>query len=102
MPELPAWARWSPAAADNPWTVGAEEEVMLVDERTLSVANRIDDVLAAFDGDLLARASAETHACVLEVKTAPHARVAGLAAELALLRPAVDAVLRGVLGLRAL
>jgi hypothetical protein len=30
MPE-PAWAQWSAAGAERPWTVGVEEEVMLLD-----------------------------------------------------------------------
>ena len=29
--DLPAWARWSPVAASMPWTIGVEEEVMLLD-----------------------------------------------------------------------
>jgi carboxylate-amine ligase len=101
MPEVRSWARWNPAGADRPWTVGGEEEVMLLDARTRSVANRIDDVLAALPGALAGHASAETHACVLELKTAPHASIADLAAELATLRLALDGVLHDELGLRA-
>jgi glutamate---cysteine ligase / carboxylate-amine ligase len=101
MPELAPWARWSRAGADRPWTVGVEEEVMLLDARTRSVANRIDDVLACLSVELAGHASAETHACVLELKTAPHASIADLAAELATLRLALDAVLHDELGLRA-
>jgi glutamate---cysteine ligase / carboxylate-amine ligase len=101
MPELGSWAQWSGAGADRPWTVGVEEEVMLLDARARSVANRIDDVLATLPADLAAHASAETHACVLELKTAPHASIADVAAELATLRPALDDVLRDDLGLRA-
>jgi len=101
MPDLPAWARWNPAVADRPWTVGVEEEVMLLDGRTRSIANRVEDVLAALPSDVAAQASAETHACVLELKTAPHDVVADVAAELAALRPALDAVLREDLGMRA-
>jgi glutamate---cysteine ligase / carboxylate-amine ligase len=74
---------------------------MLLDARTRSVANRIDDVLAALPANLAGHASAETHACVLELKTAPHATVADVAAELATLRPALDDLLRDDLGLRA-
>jgi carboxylate-amine ligase len=101
MPELGSWALWSRAGADRPWTVGVEEEVMLLDARTRSVANRIDDVLAALSAELAGHASAETHACVLELKTAPHASIAAVAAELATLRPALDDILRDDLGLRA-
>jgi carboxylate-amine ligase len=101
MPELGSWAQWNRAGADRPWTVGVEEEVMLLDARTRSVANRIDDVLAALPAELAAHASAETHACVLELKTAPHPTIADVAAELATLRPALDDILRDDLGLCA-
>jgi carboxylate-amine ligase len=101
MPELPAWARWNPAVADRPWTVGVEEEVMLLDGQTGAVANRIDDVLAALPDDLAPHASAETHACVLELKTAPHADIADVASELSELRPALERMLRDELDMRA-
>jgi hypothetical protein len=39
MNVLPAWAHWNPAAADAPWTVGVEEEVMLVDPGDWSLAS---------------------------------------------------------------
>src|SRR3954468_4089926 len=75
MTKLPAWARWNEAAADTPWTVGIEEEVMLLDpRRTWSLANRIDEVLAALPPGIAAHASAETHACVVELRTARRAR----------------------------
>lgn len=102
MTKLPVWARWTEAAAETPWTVGIEEEVMLLDpRRTWSVANRIDAVLAALPPGIAAHASAETHACVVELRTAPHPTVAAAGAELALLRRALDEALRGTLGLRA-
>ena len=78
--ELPAWARWSSAGAERPWTVGLEEEVVLLDPRDWSVANRIDDVLDALPSAIVAHASAETHACVLELNTGAHATVADAAA----------------------
>jgi carboxylate-amine ligase len=101
-PSLPDWARWAGAAADRPWTVGIEEEVMLLDpQRGWSVANRIDDVLPALPQPAASHAAAETHACVVELKTAPHSTVAGAAAQLALLRRVLDGVLSERLGLRA-
>src|SRR3954454_3683282 len=102
MTKLPAWARWNEAAADTPWTVGIEEEVMLLDpRRTWSLANRIDAVLAALPPGITAHASAETRACVVELRTAPHSTVAAAGAELALLRCALDEALRDTLELRA-
>jgi glutamate---cysteine ligase / carboxylate-amine ligase len=97
----PAWARWSERAAARPWTIGIEEEVLLVDPSGWAVANRIDDVLAALPPRVARRASAETHACVVELKTGVHRTVAGAAAELACLRRTLDQVVREELGLRA-
>lgn len=73
---------------------------MLLDSRTWSVANRIDDVLEALPVELTGHVSAETHACVVELKTAAHATVGALAAELATLRTALDEVLRDRVALR--
>ena len=47
MKALPAWSHWNPAAADAPWTVGIEEEVMLLDPRDWSLASRSGEVLPA-------------------------------------------------------
>jgi carboxylate-amine ligase len=88
-------------AARRPWTVGVEEEVMLLDGRTSSLANRIDDVLAVLPAPVASCASAETHACVVELKTAPHATVAGAADQLGRLRCALDQAVRDALGLQA-
>jgi len=63
------WATWSRAAAERPWTVGIEEEVLLLDPRDWSPANRVDDVLAALPAQLVSHVCAETHACVVELRT---------------------------------
>jgi glutamate---cysteine ligase / carboxylate-amine ligase len=98
----PTWARWSEAAAARPWTVGIEEEVLLLDPGDRwSVANRIDDVLAALPPEVSTRASAETHACVIELRTAAEPTVALAEAELTQLRQSLDRVVRDVFGLRA-
>jgi glutamate---cysteine ligase / carboxylate-amine ligase len=97
----PAWARWSGGAAVSPWTVGIEEEVMLLDPETWSVANRIEDVLDALPPAVGRQASAETHACVIELRTNPHSTVREAAAELAHLRASLDDAVQETLGLRA-
>jgi len=97
---LPGWAEWSPAAGAAPWTVGMEEEVMLLDPRDWSLASRIDDVLAALSPKISERASAETHGSALELASRPHPTAAGAAAELARLRAGLAADLVP-LGLRA-
>jgi glutamate---cysteine ligase / carboxylate-amine ligase len=101
MSERPAWARWSEAGGSRPWTVGIEEEVMLLEDATWSVANRCEDVLAAVPEEVARRAAPETHACVVELRTDPHPTVAGAAAQLARLREMLDTTLKDGLGLRA-
>ena len=93
---LPAWARWNGEAAEEPWTVGVEDELMLVDPRNWSPANCADELVAA----LPAHASAETHACVVELKTAPHETVAETAADLATLRLLAARLVHDELGVR--
>ena len=85
----------------SPWTVGVEEEVMLLDPLTWSVANRIDEALEALPPSLARHASAETHACVIELRTDPHPTVAEAGVQLAQLRASLDDALQGTLGLRA-
>ena len=98
MSRLPAWAEWNSDGA--PWTLGLEEEVMLLDPRDWSLAARTNEVLAALPPELAARAMPETHDAVLELNGLPHATVAEAVAELASLRAGLVAGLEP-LGLRA-
>jgi len=100
FPGMPAWARWNTAVAEAPWTVGVEEEVMLLDPRDWSLASRIDDVLPALSPRVAEAASAETHGSALELASRPHQTAAAAAAELADLRAGLVADLAR-LGLRA-
>src|SRR4051812_50136366 len=97
MPEraAPPWAAWTTAA--RPWTVGIEEEVMLLEPETWAPANRIDELLAKLPEG---RFAAETHACVAELQTSPHATVAGAGAGLASPRRPPPAPARGTPGPR--
>ena len=83
---LPGWAHWSPAGAEAPWTVGIEEEVMLLDPVTWMPASRSEDALAALAPDVAAHTSAETHGSAIELATDPHQTVAGAVEQLARLR----------------
>jgi carboxylate-amine ligase len=85
----PAWARWSPVAASMPWTVGIEEEVMLLDPATRALEPRIDDVLATLSPELVGHVAAETHGSAVELNTAPHPTPAAAAFELGELRAAL-------------
>jgi glutamate---cysteine ligase / carboxylate-amine ligase len=64
-------------------------------------ANRAGEVVAQLPPELAGSVGLETHACVLELRTGPHASVATAGAELARLRRRVAALLRWRLGLAA-
>jgi carboxylate-amine ligase len=98
-PRLPAWAAWNQGGSAE-WTVGVEEEVMLVSPPTWLPASRCEYVLNALPADVAAYARAETHGSALELGTAPSATVSELAAQLASLRASLATTLDG-LGLRA-
>lgn len=73
---------------------------MLLEAHRCSIANRVEDVLAGLPASLATRVSAETHACVLELKTRPRATVAGLTGELCSLRRDAERAVSERLGLR--
>ena len=81
----PAWARWNDTRGER-YTLGVEEEVILVDPATWSLAQSSDGVLSQLSDALMLHASAETHAGVIELKTDVHGDVSGVIAELASLR----------------
>src|SRR5690348_6669890 len=80
----PGWSTWR--AAGDAFTIGIEEEFMLVDPIDWSLAFRSDEVIAALPPGLRGRVTLETHAAVMETKTGVHRRVADAVAELAELR----------------
>jgi carboxylate-amine ligase len=86
--------------AAAPWTVGVEEEVMLVSPETWLPVSRCEDVLAALPQDLTTCARAETHGSALEIATVPHGHVSAAAIQLAALRSGLVETL-DALGLRA-
>jgi glutamate---cysteine ligase / carboxylate-amine ligase len=90
----PAWANWAPAHQLGPYTVGIEEEVMLLDETSWALAHRIDSVLPRLPRAGSESFTAETHGSALEIQTGVHARVDAAVEELATLRGELDAVLR--------
>ncbi len=64
-----AWSDWSGAHELGPYTLGVEEEAMLLDPRTWALAHRIDDLLPRFSVDAQNHVSAETHGSAFEVQT---------------------------------
>jgi carboxylate-amine ligase len=94
------WAEWCPHPSGAAFTVGVEEEVMLLHPHDWSLAQQIDRVMPALPRDLAAHVTSETHKSALELATGVHGTVVGAAAELAELRAALESQL-AVLGLRA-
>jgi len=81
----PLWARWNDEL-DQRYTLGVEEELMLLEPADWSLAQSGDDVLARLSDELSPHTSPETHAAVVELATAIHPDVDGVVAELTSLR----------------
>jgi carboxylate-amine ligase len=86
MTILPAWAAWRADSPSSAFTIGIEEEFMLLDPRDWSLAFRSDEVIAGLGSGLRDRMTQETHAAVMEVTTGVHRRVGDAVTELAELR----------------
>lgn len=71
----PDWAEWSHRHGAHAWTVGAEEEVMLIDTPGYNLAQAIDEVFPRLPPEISARCGRETHAAALEVATDVHTGV---------------------------
>ncbi len=95
MTSLPAWSAWQSDSAFSAFTIGIEEEFMLLDPRDWSLAPRSDEVIAGLEPELRDRVTPETHAVVMEVTTGVHRRVADAVAELAELRGKLSRALAG-------
>ena len=70
----------------TPFTIGIEEELMLVDPETLELAQGIEVILEKMDEAAEGRVKPELMQAVLEIATRPHATVADAGRELAELR----------------
>jgi carboxylate-amine ligase len=90
----PAWATWAQPHELGAYTVGIEEEVMLLDETSWALAHRIDSVLPRLPRAGSESFTAETHGSALEIQTGVHARIGAAVEELATLRGELEATLR--------
>jgi carboxylate-amine ligase len=95
----PDWADWKPNPI-GPYTLGIEEEVMLLNPQAWSLTHQIEIVLPRMPADLAEQASAETHQSALELQTGVHADVESATEEIAHLRGQLQETL-GPLGMRA-
>jgi carboxylate-amine ligase len=75
----------------TPYTVGIEEELMLVDAETLELRQGIETILEDLGEPYAERVKPELMQSVLEIATAPHERVGDAATELRGLRKTVSA-----------
>jgi len=94
---LPPWAVWQ---SGHEYTLGVEEEVMLLNPHDWSLAQQIDRVLPVLPDDFAKHVTRETHTSALELGTGVHATAGGILDELRSLRTQLDREL-GPLGLRA-
>jgi glutamate---cysteine ligase / carboxylate-amine ligase len=94
---LPDWAVWQ---GGDEYTLGAEEEVMLLNPHDWSLAQQIDRVLPQLPATMEGHVTRETHTSALELSTGVHATARGLREELRSLRTQLDREL-SALGLRA-
>ncbi len=83
--DSPEWARWNDGL-DERYTLGVEEEFMLLDPVRWSLAQSSDQVLSQLSDELAPQTSPETHAAVVEIVTGVHPDVDSSVAELAALR----------------
>jgi carboxylate-amine ligase len=72
MPSMPDWATWVPS---RPYTIGIEEEFMLLEPDTLALAQRGADAMDELPAAIRDHLSRETHGCALELSTAPEESV---------------------------
>jgi len=87
MTEPPDWAVWK---RGHEYTLGVEEEVMLLNPYDWSLAQQVDRVLPALSEELASRVTPETHRSALELATGVHDSAAGVADELLGLRRKLD------------
>jgi carboxylate-amine ligase len=95
--QLPDWAVWQ---GGNEYTLGAEEEVMLLNPHDWSLAQQIDRVLPRLPESMNGHVTRETHTSALELGTGIHQTAGGIHKELRTLRGQLDRELVA-LGLRA-
>jgi carboxylate-amine ligase len=84
MAGMPDWARWN--ATRDDYTVGVEDEVMLVDPGDWNLDQSFSELRPLLGADLAERLSPETHAATIEFETAPAATAGEAAAEFASIR----------------
>src|SRR5258708_26224652 len=89
------WWSWR-SGSGRRYTIGVEEEVMLLERSTHSLVHSSETVLAQLSGALDGHASPETHASVIELVTGVHIDIGSAVAELSALRARIAHELRAM------
>jgi glutamate---cysteine ligase / carboxylate-amine ligase len=89
----PGWARWR---ATDPYTVGVEEEIMLLSPADWALVHDADEVMTALPRSVAEHATCETHGSAIELSTGVHARLGEAAAEMRALRRVLEDTLAGM------
>jgi carboxylate-amine ligase len=87
---LAGWAGWR---ATDPYTVGVEEEIMLLSPTNWALAHDADRVMSELPLAVAKHATCETHGSAIELNTGVHARVGEAAAEMRALRGELERAL---------
>ena len=98
--ESPAWAAWPETHPRGEFTIGVEEEVMLISALSNALANRIDAVLPRLPADVVTHMTPETHGSAVELRTDVHSDVGSAIEQITSLRHSLAATLK-TLRLRA-
>ena len=96
----PTWSKWAGGHDTGPYTIGVEEEAMLLDPRTWALAHRIDELLPRLPPDAQGHVTAETHGSAFEIQTGVSRTVGDAMEEMLGLRGELERTL-ATLGLRA-
>jgi carboxylate-amine ligase len=92
------WAEWT--AGDHGYSLGAEEELMLLSPGGWGLAHNVDAVLASLPDSIADRISGETHNSAVEIASRPQRTAAGVELDLRNVRHALSVALEPM-GLRA-
>jgi glutamate---cysteine ligase / carboxylate-amine ligase len=93
------WRQWNGCPRQSQYSVGVEEEAMLLDPDGWALAHHSDRVLRALPAQVVDHATDETHRSALELATGVHESVRSAIEEMESLRHALDGAVRS-LGMR--
>ena len=92
MADHPAWAWWESGPDDTPYSIGIEEETMLLEPASWELAHPEPELIAQIRDELGGRAGTETHDSVFEIATSVRGSVPAAAGEIARMRYAAAGI----------